>query len=273
MGMDLRAGHTEESVLFQMLTANGDYVLMQQAGSWVRALYQDVLDRQPGPSETAAWLGVLQSGASFTAIATAIASSSEANSLVISTPQLPAGSTVRVGQVQGFYQKLLDRNASAAEEQGWVNELGSGVSRTSIELAIVSSNEFFAEAGSTLTGFINLAFSRLLGRAASASDISNFVNDPNFRVDVPTAILVTVGNEYNTDLVNTYFNAYLGRFPFTPSNSRRLAQVDYSSAQGFINQLNAGTNPITVQLEILTSAEFFNDALYKQFWLGARWLS
>jgi hypothetical protein len=274
MGMDLRAGRTEESALVQMLTSNGDYVSMQQQGSWVRALYQDVLDRQPGSAETAAWLGAFEAGASYSAIANAIVSSSEANSVLLSTPQVPGGTQLRVGQIQGYYQKLLGRTPSAGEVQGWVNALGSGTSRNTILLDIVASSEYFTDAGGTALGFINKAFNDLLGRPPAANNISLFVNDPNLRVDVPMLILFNVPNEFNTDtVVNSYFNAYLDRFPNGLADSGRISPPGNAGGQGFIDQLNAGVNPITIQVEILSSAEFLSDALYKQFWLGGgRWL-
>jgi hypothetical protein len=274
MGMDLRSGHNEVPVLTQLLTANGDYVSMQPQGSWVRALYHDVLARAAGPSEVASWLALLEGGTSTAAVANAIVSSAEANQQVVTTPQLPAGA-VRVGSIQGYYQHFLGRTPSAAEAAGWVNALDSGATRTSVIETFLGSNEYYQLAGGTPTGFINKVFNDLLGRAPSSNDYQQGLSQPNVRAAVPNELLIGVPHEYFVDEISTYYNAYLHRFPNTPGDqSRLIASIDPFGGQVFLDGLMGGANPASVQVGILTSSEYQNVALFKEFWGGGgRWLT
>lgn len=274
LGMDLRSGHTEVQVLTQMLTANGDYVSTQPQGSWIRALYQDVLGRSAGPSEVAYWLTLMEGGASMAAVANAFVSSPEANTQLISTPQYPAG-PVRIGTIQGYYQRFLGRTPTAAEAAIWVNALDSGAARNSVIAAFLGSNEYYNLAGGTPTGFINKVFNDLFGRPPAASNLQQFQGDPNVRVDLPVTALAGAPNEYFMDEVTLYFNAYLRRFPNTqPDQSRLIQSINPFGGQAFVDALNAGASPLGVQVGILTSTEYQNVALYKEFWGGGgRWLS
>src|SRR5207302_6050233 len=84
IGWDLRHGRrTEEQALTLLLAGNGDYVNTQREGSWVRALYQDVLFRAPAPADTANLLSQLEAGAAPYAIAGAIVKSDEARGLLV----------------------------------------------------------------------------------------------------------------------------------------------------------------------------------------------
>jgi hypothetical protein len=274
MGMDLRSGHTEENVLVQMLTANGDYVATQVQGSWVRAIYQDVLGRAPAPQEVSNWLGAIEGGASLNTVATVIIGSAEGNAELLSTAQFPAGSAVRLGQIQGYYQKFLERTPSASEEQNWVNQLDAGVSRDQVITAFITSPEYYSLAGSTVQGYIDKVFNDLLGHAPNSTQLQQEESDPNVIQDLPKLVLQGAPNEYNQDLVTGWFVAYLGRFTNNPSDgSRLIAEGTAYGAQGLVDQLNGGANPITIQAAILASVEFQDDALYKDLWGGGgRWL-
>ena len=189
MAMDLRSGHTEQQVLTQLLTANGDYVSMQPQGSWVRALYQDVLGRAGGPSEVASWLTVLANGTSMTAVAYSFVSSPEANAQLVSTPQYPAGSA-RIGDIQGYYEHFLGRTPSAAEAAIWENALDSGESRTSVILAFLGSDEYYNLTGGTPTGFVDKVFNDLYGRPPTAANLQQVLSLPNLRSALPGQALL-----------------------------------------------------------------------------------
>jgi hypothetical protein len=77
------------------------------------------------------------------------------------------------------------------------------------------------------------------------------------------------------DEVTMYFNAYLRRFPNTqPDQSRLIQSINPFGGQGFVDALNAGASPLSIQVGILASTEYQNIALYKESWGGGgRWLS
>jgi hypothetical protein len=270
MGWDLRTGHTEENVLTALLTSSGDYVSTQPQGSWIRALYQDVLARSAGPAEVTLWLKNMEQGMSMGTIATIVVNSSEANAQLVSTPQFPPGAA-RVGNIQGYYQHFLNRNPSSGEAGVWVNALNSGASRTSIIMGFLTSGEYYNLAGGTNSGFVTKVYNDLLGRPASSSDISFWLSQPNMRTLLPQFVL-TAG-EYYDDEVTSWFTAYLRRFPNSPADVGRLiVNPTPFLGQGFADELAAGVSPAAIQVAILTSAEYQNVALYKEFYNGARWL-
>jgi hypothetical protein len=108
---DLRRGRTEECVLTNILVANGDYLSTQQEGSWIRALYRQVLQRTATASDGAYWLQQMENGVTYGSIAEAIVHSYEYNSEL----------------VQGYYQTFLGRTASASELAPYVTQLNVGI--------------------------------------------------------------------------------------------------------------------------------------------------
>jgi hypothetical protein len=261
-GWDLRRGRSEEYVLTNILEGNGDYVGTQQEGSWVRAVYKEVLGRYPSPSEVAYWLQQMEGGTTYASIAEAIVRSGEYNTDL----------------VLGYYQSLLGRTPSSGEITTWVSDLNNGVPRTAVINAIVQSDEFFGKAGGTLNGFINITFVDLLGHLPNASQGSYWLNQAasgvNVRAALPQTILFGAPTEYDQLIINQWYLAYLGRYPNTPPDqSRLIAPTAPFGAPVLLNQLLAGGNPADVQTEILTSPEYLDLALSRAYWLGARWLS
>jgi len=262
-GWDLRRGFTEEYVLTNIMVSNGDYVSTQQEGSWVRALYKEVLGRNATPSETASWLTQMENGsATYTSIAEAVVRSNEYNTDLI----------------EGYYQNMLGRAPSSSELAMWVGELNNGVPRANIIQEIVESDEFFAKSGGTVNGFINYAFLDLLGHLPNSQQGSYWLNQAssgvNIRIALPQTILFGAPTEYDELQINQWFLAYLGRYPNTPPDqSRLIAPGTPFGAPDFLNELLAGANPADIQTAILTSPEYLELALTQAYWLGARWLS
>jgi hypothetical protein len=271
MGWDLRTGHREEGALVNLLTANGDYVSVQPQGAWVRALYQDVLHRGAAPSETALWLTNLEHGMAMSSVAAIIVTSSEANAQLVSTPQYPPG-TARVGDLQGYYQRFLNRTPASSEEAIWLNALNHGTSRTSVVYAIVTSDEYFALAGGTNAGFITKLYTDLYDRTPTSGEVSFWLGVADVRHVLPQTALGST--EYLESEINGWYNAYLHRFPNSPADVGRIIfnPTPYL-AQNFVDALASGASPAAVQIAILTSAEYQNVALYKEFFNGARWLN
>jgi hypothetical protein len=261
-GWDLRRGRTEEYVLTNILVGNGDYLSTQQEGSWIRAIYRQVLQRTAAASDGAYWLKQMENGATYGSIAEAIVRSYEYNTELI----------------QGYYQTFLGRAPSSSEQSYWVTQLNSGMARSNVVNDIVESDEFFAKAGRTVNGFINYAFVDLLGHLPNSSQASYWLNQAssgaNIRATLPQTILFAAPSEYNQRLISTWFFWYLGRYPNTPPDQSVLIPPNSAfAAQEFLNDLNGGANPADIQATILISPEYLDLALCKAYWLGARWPS
>jgi hypothetical protein len=259
-GWDLRRGRkTEEQVLADILTSNGDYVTTQQEGAWLRAAYQDVLQRPASPPEVVAWLRSMEAGTPLSAIASAISHSQEHNAMVVTS----------------YYQKLLGRTPAPAERDAQAAALTNGASRVGFINGLVLSDEYFARAGSTGPGFVNKVFNDLLGRAPSASEVNFWLSQPgNFRNVLANGVLFGAPQEFYQNMVSGFYLSLLRRLPSTPPDMSRLIQGSAPfGGQGWVNALLAGTNPADVETGILSSGEYLAVALNKSFWLGARWLS
>jgi hypothetical protein len=259
-GWDLRRGSkTEEQVLADILTSNGDYVTTQQEGAWLRAAYQDMLQRPASPPEVATWLRNMEAGMPLSAVASAISHSNEHNAVVVTT----------------YYQKLLGRTPAPAERDPVAAALTNGVSRVAFINGIVLSDEYFAQAGSTGPGFVNKVFNDLLGRAPAASEVNFWMSQPgNVRNVLANGVLFGAPREFYQNLVSGFYLTLLRRLPSTPPDNSRLIQPTAPfGGQGWVDALLAGTNPADVETGILGSAEYLAVALNKSFWLGARWLS
>jgi len=121
--MDLRRGKTEEQCLTDMLNSLGDYLSTQQEGSWIRAIYPNLLQRAITPGETIGWLQALQHGVTYNSIAKAILESNEYLGLLVS----------------GWFQRYLLRSPSPGEVNAFVGALQSGVPRVTLIAGIISS--------------------------------------------------------------------------------------------------------------------------------------
>jgi hypothetical protein len=118
------------------------------ASGYVGNLYTELLHRGGSSGEIAAWVGVLNGGASGEQVARAIANSTEFRSRIVSDD----------------YLRLLGRAPDAAGLNAWVAQLAAGLTPDQIEAALVSSDEYFLRNGNTVAGFLNAAYRDEFGR-------------------------------------------------------------------------------------------------------------
>jgi hypothetical protein len=153
----LKNGLTDEQML-AAFTSSPEYY--QLAGgtdqAWIEALYHDLLERMPDDAGEAVWLQELASGASRFDIAYGFATSVEYESLLIA----------------GDYQRYLGRPATASEIAGWVNSLQLGLSDEQVVAAFVASDEFYADQGSGLQGWLTGVYQTVLQRAPDQSGLN-----------------------------------------------------------------------------------------------------
>ncbi len=265
---DLRRGLREETVLSRLFTqglagTSSDYLVTHPEGSWLRALYQDVLARPLGVSDAVYWLGQMESGVSYAGVANAVVRSPEHNTQV----------------VQGYFTRYLRRASPppAASVAGFTARLNAGERRESVIASILASDEYFRLAGGTQNGFIFAAYADLLGpgRQPDANDLAYYANRPNYRGELP--LVVMSSDEYAFATIKERFYLELRRYPNTPSNLSSLLNATpaggdvYSSVRGFIDFLKAGGQQADVELAILTSPEYLAVARTRAFWTGTRW--
>jgi hypothetical protein len=262
MGWDLRRGRPEDAVITDMMVSKGDYVSTQREGSWVRALYADVLQRAATSGDVAYWLSTMEAGNSAGAIASGIVKSSEYHRL----------------QVRAWIGKLLHRNASQSDLNYFGGLLDQGVGWAAVQQMFISSDEyFFGRAGGNVGTFINTVFFDEVGHGADSSQISFWVGQPNVRALLPQVLLSS--QEYylwtiGGDTFTSWFGTFLRRFGSTqPDNSRLYPIGTQPSSQGLANAWVAGARPDDLLVLVLSSAEYIQIARDRAFWAGARWLA
>ena len=194
---------------------------------------QDLLGRLPDSSGLATFVGLLNAGVSRTQVATDLVSSTE----------------YRGDLVNAFFEHFLGRPAEAGGLATFVGLLNAGATDTQVISDLVGSQEFFNEAGTTNTGFVDLAYQRILGRVADPSGVSTFLgllDAGTSRAQVATDLLNS--GEYRTNTVAFYFSYLLHRVP------------DASGRSTFLGLLNAGGSVEQVISNIVGSAEYDNNA-------------
>jgi hypothetical protein len=148
--------------------------------------------------------------------------------------------------------------------------MANGATREQVILGFVQSAEFQARAGNTIPGFVNLAYLTIMGRAATAGDQAFWQAQANVVGTLPGTLLHT--EEYLRLVVNDFTFAYLRHLPNTQVDGSAFFDVNAPyGAQATINFLLNGGDPATVQISLLTSAEYLRLALTGAVWTGDVW--
>ncbi|HEV3339981.1 MAG TPA: DUF4214 domain-containing protein, partial [Pirellulales bacterium] len=133
------------------------------APTFVQNLYRELLGRQPDTNGQAYWVSVFQQIASTNGAAVA--------------QQVLVGAFLGSPEynqhlVQGIYVDFLRRPADAQGLFFWSDELEAGVDEKVVLANIVGSDEYFADAGGNVTGWVNALYRDLLGRPADAGGLA-----------------------------------------------------------------------------------------------------
>jgi hypothetical protein len=212
-------------VVATKLTGNAGFV--QQA-------YLDLLGRLPEPFGLQTFTAALDSGkATRFQVAQAIEASPEYKTDVI----------------EALYQKLLHRAADPSGLNSFLNFLNNGGTAAQVEIAILSSPEFFqSQGGGTNTGYLNAMYQDVLNRPidpGAAQAFGAYLASGGSR-DFLSAFVVN-SQESVTDLVNSHYQAYLNR------------NIDPSGAGTWIPFELQGNPDELVIAAIIGSIEFFNN--------------
>ncbi len=123
---------------------------------WANRAYTEILNRPVDPSGANWVTSQVHLGASLVGVAVQVALSNEA----------------RGRTADRLYQQVLARAADPGGRAWAINFLAAGGRPTQLVTVLSGSPEFWAAAGGTPTGFVTLAYQRLLGRAPDASGLA-----------------------------------------------------------------------------------------------------
>jgi len=196
---------------------------------YVTNLYSVLLHRAADPG-AAAWVNLLNQGASPASVVQAIESSPEYLNDVVT----------------GLFQHYLNR-APDPGAQTWVNALENGATIEQVTEGIVGSPEFFLkEGGGTNGGYVTALYQDILNRAPDVSWGMGFTQALNSGVSrAAVAAAFFSSPEYFTDLVQSDYVSLLGR------------TADPAGLAGWVQALQSGATDQAVLAGILGSAEGF----------------
>ncbi len=204
------------------------------AGSFVSSLFVTLLDRAPSASETTYWTSVVSSGTSRTTVAGTFATSYEHY----------------MDLVNEYYTAYLGRPAALSEREAWANAmLGGTLTPEQVQASTLASQEFFNDVGDDNAMFVSRLFQDVLGRYPSSSELQYWLSVlTSGATRYQVAYSVVRSQEYDNDLVTSWFGQYLHRAPSAP-------ELSY-----FAGFLHAGTPDATVLSSLLGSVEFYGNA-------------
>jgi N-acetylneuraminic acid mutarotase/uncharacterized protein YkwD len=131
-----------------------------QGAGWVTGMYQDLLGRNPAPSEVNAWMQALAAGAAPTQVAYGFAASPEREAQ----------------RVAADYQRYLGRAPQPSEVAAWVGLFEAGYRNEDVVAGFVASPEYFQTHDDNIADWLLQAYHDIFGRAPSAGEYQNWEN-------------------------------------------------------------------------------------------------
>lgn len=172
---------------------------------WGNQVYIDLLGRRPSASELSTLNRLLATGTSRQEIASFLLRSSEYQQLLLTD----------------FYSRLLRRNSTDAERSAAVKGDPPVLEGDTTLVQILASPEYFALAGGTNPGWVDLIFNDVLGRAPSASEVINFTKLLISTSRTTVSLTILNSSEAIDGLVQESYRLLLRR-PASPAELRGI---------------------------------------------------
>jgi len=192
----------------------------------VRATYLLLLGRCGDQAGFDYWVGKLGSGTSVESFASSIATTLEAHKR----------------SVVDAYDLVLDRAPSAADRDFWGRRLQGAGRYDKLVGDLAASDEFYAHAGRTPTGWVTLAYERILQRTPDAGGLAYWVgrlNKGESRSSVAAAMLRL--KEPTGTLVKEAYRAILHREPTAAELNREVPRFQADGSRAGIYARVIGT--------------------------------
>ncbi|HVX64012.1 MAG TPA: Ig-like domain-containing protein [Pirellulales bacterium] len=207
--------------------------IMSHDASNVRKLYEQVLNRDPDDAGLQYWTNLIQNGSSLAVVAQGIIESDERLNPIITN----------------YYSQFLLRTPDASGLAYWRDQVWKVYGGPEPVIAgMISSPEFFASAGGTNKAWVQALYQRLLNRAADSQGLQYWDNllDTHQMTERDVVNSFLSSDEYYTNLIDGFFQEYLGRPPHTDELASDLAQ------------LHGGVSDRAIQLGIVVTDEYKN---------------
>jgi autotransporter-associated beta strand protein len=133
------------------------------AATFVQNLYRELLGREPDTDGDSYWTSV------FVQIENTSGAAAAQQALV---GAFFGSNEYQQNLVQGMYVEFLRRPADVGGLGFWTGQLAAGVDEKIVLANLVGSDEYFADAGGTVPGWVNAMYVDLLGRPADAGGLA-----------------------------------------------------------------------------------------------------
>ncbi len=214
-------------------TSNPPVVTVNPNANFVRALYRELLGRDPDSAGLAYWTQQIGGGLSRTQVAKSLSNSPE----------------YRGRQVDVSFNDLLGRGPTTAERSYWLALLTGGTAADDMVRTLVSSGEY-QNANGNLAGFVSAAYQDLLGRTAETTGVNywvSFLSTGGTRAQFAQTLLTS--SEYRLNTIDSYYQEYLGR------------GAGPTERQWWLVQIQSGATTLgTIAQSFLGSDEYFSSA-------------
>ncbi len=218
---DFGTGSFSASFLFQVQDTgqtinlsnppNSFFIYVDNANAtFVRHVYQDVLNREPDQFGFPGWLGQLNSGASRTTIAQGLWDSREHRGI----------------QVDGYYQLFFNRQAAPAGRQAWITSMLNGATEEQVMASFLTTSEYMTL--HPLDGpFVTGVYDTILDRTPDPAGQSHWVNQLSSSAMTATQVASALihSQERNRNLVTADYERFFDRAPDTSGGNFWLGQL------------------------------------------------
>ncbi|MBD7999882.1 MULTISPECIES: DUF4214 domain-containing protein [Oerskovia] len=196
------------------------------AQSVVKALYTDLLGRGPDPTGLEGWSAALVSGAGQPELVASLTRSQEYVAL----------------RVSNAYMEALGRGPDPVGAQDWAREIHAGRATVDdVKRRFYDSSEFFARAGGTPQGYVQVLYQTMLGRGAAPSEIDAWVKVMEVRGRSRMVDELWFSMEAARMRAGGYYSTFLQRGP-DPTGLTAWAQVLLSHGEGAVRVGIAGSS-------------------------------
>jgi hypothetical protein len=169
-----------------------------QGAAYVRAVYADALDHEPGADVVERWAATVRDGSSRAQFAAGVVASVD----------------WQTHAVDDLFQQLLGRAAGATAAGNFASAAGDGAAVDAAQVTVVASDEYYTRSGSSDERWVRALYRDALGREPDTGSMLSLVAFMHFGGDRATlARNVLTSPEHRSRAVGMLFQKFLGRPP------------------------------------------------------------
>ncbi|HJT31131.1 MAG TPA: DUF4214 domain-containing protein [Pirellulales bacterium] len=214
------------------LSSPATVTLISPQANIVDKLYHQVLGRAADDAGLQYWTGQIMQGQQYGIIAQGIFESDERLTPIISR----------------YYQQFLLRNAEPSGVAYWMSIWRRDGGPENVVAGMISSPEFFGEAGNTNSGWVQALYERLLNRPADTQGLQYWTGklDSGAMTRAQVVLGFELSHENFVNTVAGFYQQYLNRQPTADESAKYVAQ------------LASGVSQAQVQIELINTDEYRN---------------